>query len=45
MARTDREFIVDGRIVDLNQITLPSDTPIMDKRFGAEHKVDAGEGE
>ena len=27
------ELIVDGEIVDLNRISLPSDTPIIDERF------------
>jgi hypothetical protein len=27
------ELIVDGRIVDLNRIPLPADTPIIDERF------------
>lgn len=27
------ELIVDGKIVDLNRIELPADTPILDKRF------------
>ena len=27
------ELIVDGKIVDLNRIPLPADTPIIDKRF------------
>jgi hypothetical protein len=29
------ELVVDGRIVDLNRIPLPVDTPIIDERFGA----------
>ena len=32
-ARTDIELVVDGDIVDLNRISLPADTPIIDKRF------------
>ena len=32
-ARTDVELIVDGDIVDLNRVSLPADTPIIDKRF------------
>ena len=32
-ARIDIELIVDGDIVDLNRIPLPTDTPIIDKRF------------
>jgi hypothetical protein len=31
------ELIVDGKVVDLNRIPLPADTPIIDKRF-AERK-------
>ena len=27
------ELVVDGKIVDLNRIPLPADTPIVDKRF------------
>jgi hypothetical protein len=27
------ELVVDGKIVDLNRISLPADTPIVDKRF------------
>ena len=29
----DIELVVDGRIIDLNRIPLPSDTPIIDGRF------------
>ena len=32
-ARTDVELIVDGDIVDLNRISLPPNTPVVDKRF------------
>jgi hypothetical protein len=32
------EFIVDGKIVDLNRIPLPADTPIIDQRFKDEKK-------
>jgi len=35
--RTDTvyiELIVDGKIVDLNRIPLPAETPIVDERFG-----------
>jgi len=28
------EVVVDGKIVDLNRIPLPTDTPIIDERFG-----------
>jgi hypothetical protein len=27
------ELVVDGKIVDLNRIALPADTPIVDERF------------
>jgi len=44
-ARIDIELIVDGEIVDLNRIPLPTDTPIVDKRFKERHnKTDAGDG-
>jgi hypothetical protein len=34
LLRTDYlELVVDGKIVDLNRIPLPADTPIIDKRF------------
>ena len=32
-ARVDIVLVADGEIVDLNRITLPLDTPIVDKRF------------
>lgn len=32
-ARVDIMLVVDGRTVDLNRIELPSDTPIVDRRF------------
>ena len=32
------ELIVDGKIVDLNRIPLPADTPIIDQRFKDEKK-------
>ena len=32
------ELVVDGNIVDLNRIPLPSHTPIIDKRFKDGHK-------
>ena len=32
-ARVDIVLIVDGRIVDLNRIQLPTQTPIVDRRF------------
>jgi len=31
-ARVDLELVVDGKIIDLNRIRLPVDTPIVDKR-------------
>ncbi|HVX16121.1 MAG TPA: hypothetical protein VHC22_33355 [Pirellulales bacterium] len=34
------ELVVDGRIVDLNRIPLPADTPIIDERFSAPQKQD-----
>lgn len=37
--RTDAtyiELVVDGKIVDLNRIELPADTPIIDERFKAQ---------
>ncbi len=44
-ARVDIVLIVDGKIVDLNRIPLPADTPIIDKRFKEGHnKTDAGDG-
>ncbi|MGC1276499.1 MAG: hypothetical protein WBC44_22595 [Planctomycetaceae bacterium] len=33
MHTTFIELVVDGEIVDLNRITLPADTPIIDERF------------
>jgi hypothetical protein len=27
------ELVVDGKIVDLNRIPIPADTPIVDERF------------
>jgi hypothetical protein len=36
-ARLDIELIVDGAIVDLNRISLPADTPVIDKRFREGH--------
>jgi len=32
-ARTEIELVVDGKIIDLNRIQLPTDTPIIDRRF------------
>lgn len=36
-ARVDIILITDGKIVDLNRIQLPPDTPIIDNRFKKEH--------
>jgi hypothetical protein len=30
------ELVVDGNIVDLNRISLPADTPVIDERFKGE---------
>jgi hypothetical protein len=35
-ARVDVELVIDGKIIDLNRIRIPSDTPIIDKRWPAE---------
>ena len=44
-ARVDIVLITDGKIVDLNRIRLPADTPIIDNRFKDKHKKsDAGDG-
>ena len=32
-ARVDIMLVMDGRVIDLNRIELPSETPIIDKRF------------
>ena len=32
-ARIDIELVVDGKVIDLNRIKLPENTPIVDKRF------------
>jgi hypothetical protein len=32
-ARVDIVLVVDGRVVDLNRIELPGETPILDRRF------------
>ena len=32
-ARVDIMLVTDGRVIDLNRIELPSETPIIDKRF------------
>jgi hypothetical protein len=32
-ARIDLEVVVDGKIIDLNRIRIPSDTPIIDNRW------------
>ena len=36
MNATYLELVVDGEIVDLNRLALPSDTPIVDERFPKE---------
>jgi hypothetical protein len=33
-ARVDIVLVVDGRVVDLNRLELPGETPIVDRRFG-----------
>jgi len=33
-ARVDIILVVDGRVVDLNRIEFPGETPIVDRRFG-----------
>jgi hypothetical protein len=35
-ARIDLEVVVDGKIIDLNRIRIPSDTPIIDNRWPSE---------
>jgi hypothetical protein len=43
-ARVDVELIIDGKIIDLNRIRIPSDTPIIDKRWPVEeHKSETTE--
>jgi hypothetical protein len=32
-ARVDVDLVIDGKVIDLNRIALPSDTPIEDRRF------------
>ena len=45
-ARVDIVLITDGKIVDLNRIQLPADTPIIDNRFNERHnKTDAGDAQ
>jgi len=47
-ARVDIVLITDGKIVDLNRIPLPPDTPIIDNRFKDKeqhNKPDADDGE
>ena len=44
-SRVDIVLITDGKIIDLNRIPLPADTPIIDNRFKDKHnKSDAGDG-
>jgi hypothetical protein len=38
MKTTYLELVVDGLVVDLNRIELPTDTPIFDERFSTEEK-------
>jgi hypothetical protein len=33
------ELVVDGKVIDLNRIPLPDDTPIIDERFGGGKKA------
>jgi hypothetical protein len=43
-ARVDVELIIDGKIIDLNRIRIPSDTPIIDRRWPVEeHKSETSE--
>ncbi|HBF35028.1 TPA: hypothetical protein DDW35_10760 [Candidatus Sumerlaeota bacterium] len=37
-ARTEIELVVDGEIVNLNRISLPPDTPIIDNRFNGKSR-------
>jgi hypothetical protein len=39
-ARIDMELVVDGKIIDLNRIQIPPDTPIIDKRWPAKESKD-----
>ena len=39
-ARTEIELVVDGKIVDLNRIALPADTPIIDERKAVAGQTD-----
>ncbi len=32
-ARVDLELVIDGQVIDLNRIPLPTDTPVVDQRF------------
>ncbi|WP_152100924.1 hypothetical protein [Lacipirellula parvula] len=34
------ELVVDGKVVDLNRISLPADTPIIDRRFDVKKRID-----
>ena len=44
-ARVDIVLITDGKIVDLNRIRLPADTPIIDNRFKDKYnESDTGDG-
>ena len=39
-ARQDIMLVCDGKVIDLNRIPLPADTPIIDRRFEAKSKPD-----
>lgn len=43
MYTTFIELIVDGKVVDLNRIPLPADTPIIDQRFKDRDKRDSAD--
>ena len=40
MYTTFIELVVDGKVVDLNRIPLPPDTPVIDERFKDQDKAD-----
>jgi len=42
-ARVDLELVVDGKVIDLNRIPLPADTPIVDTRAAPEPEKDQKE--
>ncbi len=35
-ARVDLDLVVDGTVVDMNEVLIPADTPILDERFGTD---------